>query len=259
VKKIKASDVAVIIANRAPEDRAIERAKKRGCFIIHRIDEDLSQSPGENPWIEKHQRIQALNHFADVTVFQSEFVSGTATPVLKPLRSVVIRNGADPTVYYSTAEAGSQIGHVTWGLAEKKRLDLLRRAIVEHPDESFLLIGRQAESGLDFDLPNVEMTGPYDRENMPDQFRKMKLLYFPSQNDPCSNTVIESILSGVPVCYHNSGGHPELVRDCGEPLSRFGHMLQHVGAYRDRCSGREDLYLDGVMRRYLDLYEKRDD
>ena len=36
-------------------------------------------------------------------------------------------------------------------------------------------------------------------------------------------------------------------------------MLQHVGAYRDRCSGREDLYLDGVMRRYLDLYEKRDD
>jgi glycosyltransferase involved in cell wall biosynthesis len=49
--------------------------------------------------------------------------------------------------------------------------------------------------------------------------RSADLLFFPSEEEPCPNTPIEAMASGLPVLYHPSGGTPELVGDAGVPLS----------------------------------------
>jgi glycosyltransferase involved in cell wall biosynthesis len=81
----------------------------------------------------------------------------------------------------------------------------------------------------------------------------MKCLYFPSENDPCPNTVVEAMLSGVPVCHNPKGGTVELVKDCGAPLDEFDDMLSKLDVLRRRCLMRTDLSFADTARKYIAL------
>ena len=83
----------------------------------------------------------------------------------------------------------------------------------------------------------------------------MKCLYFPSERDPCPNTVVEAIISGIPVCYHKNGGTKEIVRDCGLPLEQFDELLGNLDYFHGRCAVRRDLFFDAVGTKYLDYLE----
>ena len=257
VDTIDNADVAIIIAHCGATEADLAQAQTRGCFILHRIDEHFNGPLGD-AYRKKHEQIHRLNQFADITVFQSRFVEQTAQPILQHPRHVVILNGADPSRFRPARRAGTVIGHVTWGLIAKKRIDRVHETILQHPDETFHLIGPHAEHPeLDFHLPNARLRGKRSRRQLPSEYRKMKLLFFPSENDPCPNTVIEAILSGVPVCYHASGGTPELVRECGEPLDKLDKLLRGLPAYRARCLQRHDLHFETMMQQYESLWLNR--
>ena len=81
----------------------------------------------------------------------------------------------------------------------------------------------------------------------------MKFIYFPSENDPCPNTVIEALLSGVPVCYNSKGGTVEIVKECGVPLNDFKVMMSNWRHYREKTIKRDDLKFDIVAEQYLNL------
>ncbi len=250
-RRIQDAERIIIIANWGEIDE-LEKVRANGSYIIHRIDEYF-QTNEDDYRRRKHAKIIALNRYADVTVFQSDFVYHNAYPFIQPRRWEVILNGADPKIFHPSREAGEYIGHVTWGVDDRKRLALLRQKIVEFPSEQFWLVGRHHESGYDFKLPNVVLRGIKDRKQISKEYRKMKLLFFPSENEPCPNIPIEAILSGVPVCYSDTGGTPEVVRDCGEPLENFNYLLANLAEYRQRCFQREDLYFDAVAQKYMSV------
>ena len=81
----------------------------------------------------------------------------------------------------------------------------------------------------------------------------MKCLFFPSERDPCPNTVVEAILSGIPVCYNIQGGTKEIVKDCGLPLEQFDDLLEQCSSFHEKCAKRQDLYFDSVAEKYLEL------
>jgi glycosyltransferase involved in cell wall biosynthesis len=251
VSKIQESEWAILIANYG-EISDVKEAKANGCYILHRIDEYFQKNEDEYRR-QKHQKIYDLNQYADVTIFQSHFVYLNAYPFLRPKRYKIILNGGDPKVFYPALKAGEYIGHVTWGVGVKQRLDILYQKILNTPEEIFLLVGRHRESGYDFNLSNVILRGSKSWRKMSREYRKMKLLFYPSQNDPCPNAVIEAILSGVPVCYNseNPGGIPEIVKDCGETLEKFDKLLDNLDEYRQRCLERTDLYFENTMKQYL--------
>ena len=83
--------------------------------------------------------------------------------------------------------------------------------------------------------------------------KQMKCLFFPSERDPCPNTVVEAIKSGVPVCYNSNGGTKEIVRDCGLPLEQFNELLENHNEFHKKCEFRNDLNFDSVAKKYLDL------
>lgn len=250
VSKIADAQRAIIIAHLADPKDLID-ARKKGCFIIHRLDEDFAYLEGEKR-SEKHLKIIELNKYADLTIFQSQFVFDNIYPYIKPANYRIIHNGSDPKVFYPRPQINKKyIGHVSWSHGDKKRIDLLHKFVLENPQEQFLLVGRHKESGFDFNLPNVTIMGPVKRKNIGSVYSEMKMLYFPSERDPCPNTVVESILSGVPVCYNPIGGTVELVKNCGLPLSDVSTMLQNLKTYQDRCLNREDLYFENVLDKYL--------
>ena len=253
VYSIDKADKALVIADKI-EIKALERARQRGCFIIHRLDEHIELYESKHG-AKKHAYIKSINAFADVTVYQSDFVFDNMHPFLdSPDRYEVILNGADRGSFYPAGAPGKYIGHITWGVGDKKRLDIVYDTIRQNPDEDFLLIGNHLDSKYDFtSLPNAECIGTVQRGNIVSYLHKMKFLFFPSENDPCPNTVIESILSAVPVCFNPKGGTKELVKECGLPISDFNTMLKDHGAFRQNCLSRKDLDFDLVASKYMDL------
>jgi glycosyltransferase involved in cell wall biosynthesis len=254
VRQARRADLAVVIAHKALE-ADLEAARDAGCTILHRIDEYFEpvEPPGRR---EKHATITRLNRFADMTVFQSRFVFENVAPYVRPQRHCIIHNGGDPAQFRPAAAPGNMIGHVTWSIHARKRLDLLREFIRAHPQERFLLVGRHRESDTDLHLPNVVFKGRVRRWRLPRLLRKLKLLFHPAEKDPCPNTVVEAILSGVPVCYHPEGGTVELVRDCGEPLERADALLESLPQYRARCLRRPDLDFAQVYAKYMAAAEE---
>ncbi len=253
VYNIYKADKAIIIADKI-DIKVLEKAKSRGCLIIHRLDEHVEPDEDKHRK-KKHAFIKELNNFADVTVYQSNFVFENMHPFLEyPERFEIILNGANPNEFYPCEKPGEYIGHVTWGVGDKKRLDIVYNAILENPDERFLLIGNHADSRFDFtSFHNVCSVGSIKRTVMRTYLNKMKFLFFPSENDPCPNTVIESILSGLPVCYNPLGGTKEIVQDCGLPINEFKTMTNDYMLFRQKCLLRNDLYFDSVAQKYMEL------
>jgi len=247
------ADLAIIIAHLAHEEQ-IKLAKENGCYVVHRLDEYFEPNEDEVRR-EKHGQIIRLNRLADMTVFQSKFVFENVYPYIKPRSYKIIYNGNDPELFFPSEKLGEYIGHVTWGVGQRKRLDLLYKFVKTNPQEKFLLIGRHSESSFNFRLSNVILKGPVKRKKIARFFRMMKMFYYPSEKDPCPNTVIEAILCGVPVCYSDDGGTPELVKDCGEPLENVKMLLANLPIYRERCLRRKDLYFDDVFKEYLSCYK----
>lgn len=234
-------------------------AKKNGCKIIHRLDE--CYEPMEM-WFQfdKHRKIYALNKLADFTVFQSEFNRSSLIDVLQPKSEVaVIMNGGDINKFSPNLERKIAIGHISNSIGFKKRFDLLENFILQNETRLFHLIGNypiplHENNHYLPNMPNVEYRGVLRKCDLPAAYNQMKMLYFPSQDDSCPNSVIEAILCGVPVCYNNSGGTPEIVQDCGLPLERASELLDNLEVYSVNCLKRRlELDFDKVAMRYLSL------
>ena len=252
-KNIERADIAIIIADKIEAEQL--RKVRSSCFVIHRLDEHVEEDETGSSK-QKHEKIRELNKLADITIYQSEFVFQNMHPYLgKPDQYEIIHNGGSTYDFFPAEKPGNLIGHVTWGVGEKKRLDILHDFIVSNSYLDFLLVGRQNESDHDYsNLPNVQCTGPVKRDDLLKYYHRMQFLLFPSENDPCPNTVIEAMLSGLPVCYNKKGGTIELVKDCGVTLDDFSKLVDNVEIYRKKVLKREDLDFDSVGAKYLALY-----
>jgi len=257
VTNILKSDFAVIIAHKAEYDE-VSAAKSKGTFIIHRLDEYFSEAEEEFRK-EKHRYIIKLNKLSDVTVYQSNFVFNNVQPYLNAGNYKIILNGADNRRFYPGPSFGEYIGHVSWSYDHRKGFNRLHDIINRYPSEKFLLVGNHHKTGIDFRHKNVKFIKAVTRSKMPLLYREMKALFLPSENDPCPNTAVESVLSGVPVCYNPVGGTQEIVQDCGCSIDRFDVFLNNLCEYRKNCFKRDDLHFDKVAEKYMDIYGHYDE
>ena len=194
---------AIVISNKVNK-LALKIAKARGCFILHRLDEEFQSGV---PFIKKHRQIIKINELADVTVFQSNYVKDNVLPYLQTKNWKIILNGADSEIFPFHSKIGPYVGHVTNSVGGKKRLDILDNIITLYPQEKFLLVGNHKNYSDDFSRhPNVRMIDTVSKKELSKLHKQMKCLFFPSEKDPCPNTVVESIMSGIPVCYNKIGG-----------------------------------------------------
>jgi glycosyltransferase involved in cell wall biosynthesis len=240
---------AILVFSHHGDARTLKRQRRRGVKVLHRLDE--RRDPGERGWrSRKHRAIARLNGLADVTVFQSEFVRGNMGSLCRAPRAVVIHNGADTTVFTPDGPRRSLAGrpvalHVSHGVGESKRLDRLAALLEALPPGGHLhLAGRHAETGRPWLAdPRVTVHGLVGRDEVAALMRSADFLFFPSELEPCPNTPLEALASGLPVLYHPSGGTPEVVGDAGVPLGAdlaadIRRVLDPGARWRERALAR---------------------
>jgi glycosyltransferase involved in cell wall biosynthesis len=226
-------DVAVCVQWDPPLE-VVRSLRRRGVVVVHRLD---GRARSVVKVYERDEENRQINGAADWTVFQSRYVRehtsgscetifGLEAPICAaPERGSIIYNGVDRRIFREdgpreTLEGEFNILHVAFTHGIRKGVgDLVRAAelLRSNPKIRFYTVGRQdldvAHGHLLSRLPNVTHLGVIvDRERMAGLMRSCDVLFFPSRDDYCPNTVLEAMSCGLPVWYHNSGGTPELVR-----------------------------------------------
>ena len=196
----------------------LRRFQRSGCRLVHRVDGPISIYRGRDDG--KDRRIWEINQeLAEATIFQSHFSLDKHHALGLEFRNpTVIVNAPNPTLFHTK-------GRIAFNANRKVRLissswsdnpnkgAAIYQWLDEHLDWTrydYTFVGRTPVP-----FKRIRLLAPMPSAQLADELRQHDIFITASQNDPCSNALIEALACGLPALYLNSGGHPELVGDAG--------------------------------------------
>ena len=210
---------------------ALRRLKRRHIPIVHNQNGVFYPAWFDGDFEAENARMAVPYHLADYVFWQSAFCKRSADRFLGErsgpgeilfngidtahFRPAADRDPARPFTYLITGKLGSHLDYRLTGTIEA--LALVRRGGLD----ARLTVAGWVEDGLLARAATladtlgigtaVHFTGTYTQEQAPDIYRAADAYVMTKHNDPCPNTVLEALASGLPVAYSSSGGVPELV------------------------------------------------
>lgn len=216
-------------------DFALRLLKARRIPIIHNQNGVFYKAWYAGDWEAQNRRMALAYHAADWVFYQSEFCRESANKFLGARNGPgeVLYNAVDTRRYAPTVDGPKKgvdgfvflitgkIGdHLYYRL--ESTIAGLKTARDSGLDARLTIAGwvgdrarKQAEHlAAEMGIADaVRFTGSYTQEQAPDIYRGADAYVMTKHNDPCPNTVLEAMASGLPVLYSESGGVPELVGD----------------------------------------------
>jgi glycosyltransferase involved in cell wall biosynthesis len=203
--------------------------RRRGAPFV--LNQDGIGRPGwagfaaDNAEVRDDTLARTLIHEADYVFFQSDFCRKTADRFVGPRAGPweVLHNAVDTDRFGPTGAPRTGGGLVLMLGGNQVQPDRLATALrvlayvaEERPDVRLIVTGIVGfpENDLMQELgveDRVEFTGTYPLSSAPGLYRRADILVHTRVNDPCPNTVLEAMASGLPVVHPISGGTPELV------------------------------------------------
>lgn len=199
--------------------------------VVQRID-GAAQDYGRMS--EADIRQSRVNKITDLTIFQSQYCRYSTRVKFPVIRQdgLVIYNPVDINNFRPEGESYNLPGkkrvcHVTWSTNPKKGISSVYTLAQQHHDVSFFLCGRYENPPS---LPNVHLMGFLDRIKLAKVLRSCHALVTFSENEACSNVVLESLACGLPVLYKDSGSMREIVGPWGLAIERktFSEKLEVI-------------------------------
>jgi glycosyltransferase involved in cell wall biosynthesis len=257
-----AGECDVLMANSwAIDHRLVARVKRRrpGTTVLHRVDGSATEY-GREGTADVRQAL--VNLLADATVFQSSYgraatrgrgIIGQDGPVIhNPVDIERFRPDGDRLALPGRV----RLAHVAFSTNARKGSAAVYELARRRPDVTFVMVGCYDGAPR---LDNLAQLGYVEWDRLPTVLRSCHALLTLSENETCSNVVLEALASGLPVLYRASGGTPELVAECGAAMDpgSFDRTLTWVmdrrPALADRARERavERFSFDVVFPRYL--------
>jgi len=202
--------------------------------FVHRIDgpmrlyNDLSDA--------RDQQVYFANEtFADATVYQSDWSKNKNLEMgLQPNQiHTTIQNCADNIIFYPLEKPKTNT----------KKIRLFSSSWSNHPKKGFDFYN-YLDKNLDFNqyeyyfagrspvnFTNIKNLGPLSSDILATELRTSNIFITASQNDPCSNSLIEGLSCGLTCVALKSGGHPEIIKNHDflfETESEFIEILDKI-------------------------------
>lgn len=234
--------------------------RREGCRIVHRIDGPISVYRGREDAIDR--RIWEINQeLADATIFQSAYSLDKHLELGLEFKSpCVILNAADPELFHPR-------GRVPFD--RKRKIRLISSSWSDNPHKG-AAVHSWLEQHLDWDrfeytfvgrspehFKRIRVQPPLPSQELAGVLRQHDIFVFASQNDSCSNSLIEALSCGLPAIYLRSGGSPEIVGDAGLAFAtpeEIPALLEQVAEeYESRQNRISVPSIAEVADRYLDI------
>jgi len=181
-----------------------------------------------------------IKNFFDGVIYQSNWS-------LKKNRSLglgeqkyetLIHNGSDQNIFYpkedKTTKGPIKIICTSWSPNLSKGF-----GIYKYLDESldFKKYSFEFVGNTPYEFKNIVHTEPLGHKEMSDKLRSSDIFITASENDPCSNSLIEGLSCGLPAVVLNGGGHPELVGSGGVTFEGKEDVIQAIDKVADNIRG----------------------
>lgn len=186
--------------------------------FVHRLAGILSTQRG----VLGHQTdvfTQALSRFvSDGLIFQSAWARGRWLKLGLPenLPHVIIPNAPDAKIFFKKDDSlcGEKVRLIctSWSSNPAKGFEVLRYLDeqLDFQRFSFSFIGK-----CPLWFKNIQVSPPIAKKDLALRLRQHDIFLTASENDACSNSLVEALHTGLVVVAKNSGGHPELVKEKG--------------------------------------------
>lgn len=228
-------------------------------IFIHRVDGPMRLYNTMND--ERDSFVYRINQIANGTVFQSDWSKRKNFEMgLKKNKNCVIYNAVDASLFYEKRNFNNEkirLISTSWSNNLKKGF-----ATYQYLDEyldfdryEYWFIGN---SPVQF--KNIKMFDPLPSKELGEKLRQCDIFVTASQNDPCSNSVIEALATRLPVVALSSGGHPEIV---GQGGRLFKNEIEAVGNieivrtaytyFRDRINIKN---IEQIANQYIGFFEE---
>jgi glycosyltransferase involved in cell wall biosynthesis len=237
----------------------LRREREPGSVVLHRIDGPIQLYRGTDG--RDDDLCYELNReLADVTVMQSGWsMRKTCDLGYRPVRPILIGNSCDPRIFNREGrrpfEFGRKIRLISTSWSDNPRKG---RATYEWMDRhldwtryEYTFVGRGAGA-----FEHIRALPPVDSEALAGLLKQHDVYVTASQNDPCSNALVEALSCGLPALYLQDGGHPELVEFGGvgfrTPDEIPGALERLVAGYE---AFQRNVWVDGIdelARKYID-------
>jgi len=244
-------------------DRFLHFSRRHRLNVVHRMDGPIHLIRGFDR--DKDELCFRLNvQFASATVLQSAWSYQRIVQMgYKPVSPVIIYNAVDPDVFHRRGripfdpERKIRLISTSWSDNPRKGGSIYKW-IEEHLDWDrfeYTFVGRVSER-----FGRIRHIGPVPSEQLADILRQHDIYIIASQNDPCSNALIEALACSLPALYLNDGGHPELVgygglafNDVDEILPQLDMLIEHYEMFQNLIVVAN---LDDVAKKYLMLLQE---
>jgi glycosyltransferase involved in cell wall biosynthesis len=219
VKTKLGSGFAIIFNSFTIDFDEIKKINPQQHLLIHRIDGPTSLGRGKD--VELDDKLFELNSaIADISVFQSNWsLIETLKLGYRPVNPVLISNAPDPEIFNRAARTrkfmpGGKLRIIATSWSDNPRKgSSIYKWLDENLDFSkyeFTFVGRINE-----EFENIKHIPPVTSEELAKILQEHDAYITASENDACSNALIEALTCGLPAVYLKSGGHPELVGYAG--------------------------------------------
>ncbi|MGZ4407585.1 MAG: glycosyltransferase family 4 protein [Gaiellaceae bacterium] len=237
----------------------LRRFVRNGVRMVHRVDGPIGVYRGFDDGTDR--RIAAVNReLASATILQSQYSLDKHRELgLDLIGPVVIHNAVDPAIFHPPAMC--EPGH--------GRLRVIATSWSDNPRKGAEIL-EWIDRNLDLDsyevtfagntkarLERIRVVGSLASEPLAELLRSQDVYLAPSQDDPCSNALIEALACGLPAAFRRSGGHAELVGEAGisfDDAEELPEVLAKLA--RELDARRAAIHVPGladVADRYLEV------
>ena len=222
--------------------KQFDREHEEGSVVIHRIDGPIQLYRGNDA--QSDAACYDINReIADVTVMQSGWSMGRTYDLgFKPFRPVLMWNSCDSAIFNRDGrrpfDRNRKIRLIStaWSDNPRKGRDTYRW-LDENLDWNryeYTFVGRIQEK-----FQHIRVVEPVDSNVLAGMLKDHDVFITASQNDPCSNALVEALNCGLPAVYFHDGGHPELVefgglgfRDRQEIPALLERIIEHYESFQ---------------------------
>jgi len=215
-------------------------------IFIHRVDGPIFKIRGRG--LELDMELYKINSMvANGTIFQSEWSKEeNYKQGMMSDNNTTILNSPDPKIFNKIQKASfsknrkTKLIATSWSNNMKKGFDVYKYLddTLDFSKYEMVFIGN---SPIKF--KNIKWIKPLRSEKLAKQLKQHDIFITASQNDPCSNSLIEALHCGLPAIALNDGGHGEIIRTGGELFKKeknipekITKIIEYYSTYQDNIN-----------------------